>query len=184
MYRLRRQHLLPHTHTPHSHGFPPSQLLLTAAILAASAVVASVAAAKFWERHSSLQLLGLVSASPNPRCNKNSNSNNSSNSINNKYNKNVNFASRPQSTAFDFLDAARDFVWGMIAGASGAARATCFVCCGPHETCFKVLQLAWRSFSPHLARNGLAEVMAVLRRLQPNKFATNRKTVTNYHTDH
>jgi hypothetical protein len=93
---------------PDPHTFPPSQLLLTGSILAASAVAASVAAAKFWEHHSSPQLLGLASAPPNHRCN------------------NANFDPRALSASFDFFDAARDFVWGMIAGALGTARVGCF----------------------------------------------------------
>ncbi len=49
------------------HSFVLLQLLLTGVILAASATVASAAAARFWERHTAMQLLGIEAVLPDPR---------------------------------------------------------------------------------------------------------------------
>ena len=72
--RPLQPHPSTHTHcplTPPSLSHLPlfSQLLLTGTILIFSALIASLAAAAFYEQHTAPQLLGLVAAPPDPRWN-------------------------------------------------------------------------------------------------------------------
>jgi hypothetical protein len=82
---------------------PPahSQLLATGAILVASALTAAIAAAKFWEKHTAMQLLGMISSPPVL----DENSSTSSAFI--------------QPDAFRFKRAAAEFALGLLAGAIG-----------------------------------------------------------------
>ncbi len=76
------------------------QLLFTGAILISSAAAAAVVAAKFWENHTAIQLLGFV---PPP-------------SISGK-------TSCARPVAFDLRGAAADFVLGLLSGVLGTTKA-------------------------------------------------------------
>lgn len=74
------------------------QLLLTGVVLAASAIVASAAAARFWERHTAMQLLGIEAAPPDPLW----------------------APAVPFKSSFDYSKAAVDFAVGLFSGCTGA----------------------------------------------------------------